>query len=237
MAERTEAQKAASRANAERAREKKRAAADEAALKAVPVETIEPDPVVGAQTADDGTRYVQLDESVSAEDGEIVKTVNAALDRRRRLLADLPADQAALITDDELAEIEREEMERALAEQKKKALADARTMARQYARIEHDLIPSGVLRSEEERRRLAEKVRIRIDLPEGGGATGFRIDGRYYRQGMEYTVTRAQFESMQSMFYRMHLSEVEFATLDQHKRGNSAREVLSRRPPHLEVLH
>jgi hypothetical protein len=226
----TPAEKAALSEKMKRMNADRRAKADEAALKAVPIEQVEPDP-------GDGT--VELGPAIEDAATEVfaAKVPNAAADRRRRLLADLPADQAALITDDELAEIEREEMERALAEQKKKALADARTMARQYARIEHDLIPSGVLRSEEERRRLAEKVRIRIDLPEGGGATGFRIDGRYYRQGMEYTVTRAQFESMQSMFYRMHLSEVEFATLDQHKRGNSAREVLSRRPPHLEVLH
>lgn len=156
-------------------------------------------------------------------------------ERRRRLLADVPAETAALITDEELEKIDREETERALAEQKKQALADVRSIARQYARIEHDLVPADVMRSEEERKRLAEKVRIRVDLPEGGGALGFRIDGRLLRNGQEYTVTRAEFESLNYTFYRAHLSEVQFSTLDQHKRGNSANEVLSRRRPQLEV--
>lgn len=204
-----------------RLRAEKLAQADEAVLQEAPA-AIEPDP--------------EIEEAV-AEEAEVEADDTIAADRRRRLLADLPPDQAALITDDELAEIEREAMAVALADQKRQALTDAKALARQYARIEHHLIPSSVLRSEDERRRLAEKVRIRIDLPEGGGSLGFRIDGRLFRQGMEYTVTRAEFESLQYTFYRAHLNEVEFSTLDQHKRGNSAREVLSRRRPRLEVLN
>ena len=209
----TPEQKERARANLAAAREAKMAkmaAADEGAL--------------AAPAAVDEPEVAEPVESVAAE-------------RRRRLLADLPAEIAALVSDDELAAIEAEETQKALAEQKKQALSDVRSMARQYARIEHDLIPSDVLRSEEERKRLAEPVRIRVNLPEGGGAQGFRIDGRLLRQGMEYTVSRAVFESLQSTFYRMHLSEVEFSTLDQQKRGNTAREVLSRRRPSLEVMN
>lgn len=182
-----------------------------------------------AAPAEDAADEALLQAPVEAVDEDV------RAERRRRLLADVPAETAALITDEELEKIDREETERALAEQKKQALADVRSIARQYARIEHDLVPADVMRSEEERKRLAEKVRIRVDLPEGGGALGFRIDGRLLRNGQEYTVTRAEFESLNYSFFRAHLSEVQFSTLDQHKRGNSANEVLSRRRPQLEV--
>lgn len=160
----------------------------------------------------------------------------ASAARRRRLLADVPAEMAALITDDELIAIELEEAEKALAEQRKKTLTDVRMMARQYARIEHDLIPASVLRGEDERRRLAEPVKILVNLPEGGGALGFRVDGRLLRNGEEVTVSRAVYESLAHTHYRAHLNEVEFTTLDQHKARNSAKEVLSRRRPQLEIL-
>jgi hypothetical protein len=160
----------------------------------------------------------------------------ASAARRRRLLADVPAEMAALITDAELAEIERDEAEKALAEQRKKALTDIRAMARQYARIEHDLVPASVLRSEDERRRLAEPVKILVNMPEGGGALGFRVDGRLLQNGEIVTVSRAVYESLAYTHYKAHLNEVTFSTLDQHKPRNSAAEVLSRRRPTLEIL-
>lgn len=175
----------------------------------------------------------EADEPTPIREPEVDEDAVAA--RRRRLLDGLPPEVAALISDADLAEIEAEETKKALADQKKKALADARGLARQYARIEHGLVPGDVLRSEDERKRLAEKVRIRVDLPEGGGALGFKIDGQLIHNGWEGEVTRAQYESLNYSFYRMHLNEVEISTLDQQKRGNSAREVLSRRRPQLEV--
>lgn len=156
--------------------------------------------------------------------------------RRRRLLADLPADVAALISDEELRTIEAEETKKALDEQRRQALNDVRALARQHARIEHDLVPASVLRSDEERQRLAEPVTFRVNLPEGGGAPGFRIDGFMFQNGRVYTRPRAVYESLLSTHYQAHLWEARFSLLNQTDRGKSAPEVLTKRPPAFEVV-
>jgi hypothetical protein len=176
-----------------------------------------------------------------ADDGIVIKDGGPSLEemrqeRRARLTGDLPADVAVLITDDELEKIEREETEKALASKKKRALEEVRALASAEARIEHGLIPADVLRSESERARLAEMINIRVNLPRGGGALGLRIDGRLFRHGHPYAVTRAEFESMHYTVYKAWLDEIRFRTLDQSERGRSAIDQISSNPPQLEVL-
>lgn len=179
--------------------------------------------------------------SADPEIEEVEPAEDAAAVRRQRLLGDIDPAVAALFTDAELEQIEREEREKALAKQKKHALDDLRAKARQAAEIEHDLIPANTLRDANERKRLAEMVRVRINMPDDGGGdartAGIRIDGRIYQMDREYTVTRAQFETMREMHYRAHLNELRFRTLDQHKPGKSAKEVLAKSPPMFEVSH
>lgn len=171
---------------------------------------------------------------------EVAPQPDAAAARRRRLLGDVDPEVAALFTDAELETIEREERETALAKQRKQALADVRAKARQNAEVEHDLIPANVLRDASERKRLTEPVRVKITLPNGGsgepGKAGIRIDGRLFQMGREYTVTRAVAETMRDMHYKAWLNETRFRTLDQHKAGNSAAEVLAHTLPQFEVV-
>jgi hypothetical protein len=156
--------------------------------------------------------------------------------RRERLTGDLPADLAVLITDGELEKIETEEIEKAIAAKKRQALADVRALASAEAKIEHGLIPADVLRDEAEKARLAEKVRVKINLPRGGGALGLRTDGRLFRHGQAYTVTRAEFESMHPTVHKMWLHEIRFRTLDQNEPGRSAIDQITASPPQFEVL-
>jgi hypothetical protein len=98
-----------------------------------------------------------------------------------------------------------------------------------------------VLLSEEEQRRRAEPVTFRVRLPGDGaghfGRNGFRVDGRTYQVGGTYTAPRVVYESMLSTHYRAWLNEIQFKTLDQHKPGGSAVEVLSQTLPQFEVEH
>lgn len=160
--------------------------------------------------------------------------------RRARLLEGIDPDIAALISDAELDKIEAEEQQKAEAERKKQALATVRDQMRQRARVDHDLIHADVLRSDAEKKRLAEPVKFKVTLPsEGAGHTGrngFRVDGRLFQAGFTYTEPRAVFESLQANHYRTWLAEVGFKTLDQHKPGQSAREILGQTIPQFEVM-
>jgi hypothetical protein len=177
----------------------------------------------------------------AADDGVTITDGGPSLEdirrqRRERLTGDLPADLAVLITDAELEKIENEEIEKAIASKKRQALADVRALASAEARIEHGLIPADVLRDETEKARLAERVRVKVNLPRGGGALGLRIDGRLFRHGQTYTVTRAEYESMHFTVYKTWLDEIRFRTLDQNERGRSAIDQISASPPQFEVL-
>ncbi len=169
-----------------------------------------------------------------------VKEPDEAARRRQRLVGDLDPETAALFTDDELAKIEKEERVKASEEQRKLALADVRAAARQIARVEHDLIHPSVLRSESDQKRLAEPVRFRVRLPGDGaghhGRNGLRVDGFLYQQGQTYERPRAIFESLQANHYLTWKNEIQFKTLDQHKLGNSATEVLAASMPQFEVV-
>lgn len=211
----TEAQKAnlaKAREAAKAKREAAQAAKDEALLQApVSAAISEPEP-----------------------DGEEEKR----LARRQRLLGDNP-EAWNLISDEELEKIEREEQDAARMTQRKQALADVRATARQLAQVDYDLISADTLRSDAEKKRLAEPRTFTIRVPGDGaghnGQSGIRVDGFLYQNGRTYTRPTAVFESLQEIFYRIHLNEVIFRTLDQHKPGNSAVEVLSARMPNFEV--
>lgn len=179
------------------------------------------------------------DEAAPIEEPPVDTIAVAAAERRKRLLGDLDAETAALFTDDDLIKIEAEEQAKAKAEQKKQALATIRATAKQIAQVEHDLISASVLRSDDDRRRLAEPVTFRVRLPGDGaghrGQNGLRVDGFLYQDGREYTRPRAIFESLQANHYRAWLSEYQFRFLDQHKPGNSAAARLAETLPQFEV--
>lgn len=166
---------------------------------------------------------------------------DAAAERRRRLLADLDPEIAALVSDEQLAQIEAEERAKAKATRVAQALKDARAVAHQQALIENDLIPADRLRSEAEKRRMMEPVTFEVHVPSGGAGdprrapAGFTVDGFRYQNGRRYTRPRHIFESLQEMHYRVHLAEVRFSTLNQQEKGNSAPEVLARTIPRFEV--
>ncbi len=159
--------------------------------------------------------------------------------RRKRLLEGIDPEIAKLIGDDELEEIERQEQKKAADERKRKAIQLVRASAEQLARVENDLIDASVLRSDSEKKRMAEPVTFKIHLPSDGaghmGQNGFRVNGFLYQNGMTYTRPRAIAESLQYNHYRAWLSELEFRTLDQHKPGNSARELLGAMIPRFYV--
>lgn len=208
---------AANRATAKEAAAEIARIVTEPAAPALPVEPIiEPDPPIV---------------------GESVKVAVAA--RRERLLQGIDPDIARLITDAELDLIELQEREKAEAERKKNALATVRETLRTRARIENDLISADAQRTDEEKKRLAEKVTFRIVVPNDGaghrGRSGIKVDNRLFEQGRVYTETRAVFESLQYMHYRAWLNEVEFRTLDQHKPGQSAKEILGHTIPRFEI--
>jgi hypothetical protein len=193
---------------------------------------------------DDEENAVTEPENEAATVGEPDAVDTERAERRVRLLAGIPADVAALITDEELDKIEREERAKAETERKKLALKMVREELSQRARVEQNLIPASVLRSEEEQRRLGESVRFRIGVPEEGaghrGQAGFRVDGFHYQNGQIYERPRAVFESLQANNYRTHLNELTFSTLDQHKKGGpaitGAQAVLAQHPLVFEIL-
>lgn len=183
------------------------------------------------------------DDTVEVERIEGDEIAIEALEARRaRLLEGVDPAIADLISDDELDQIEEEERIKAEAERKKLALQTVRESLRQKARVENDLIASSVLLSEAEKKRRNEPVTFRVNLPmDGAGdpaksAHGLKVDHFRYQQGQTYTRPRAVFESLQEAHYRIHLQEIAFKTLDQHKRGNSAPEIIARNPPPFEVI-
>lgn len=175
-----------------------------------------------------------------SEPGHGNSSLTLALPDRERLLFGVDPEIARLITDEELTAVAEEERAKAGAEQKKKALADVRAAARQQAMAEHDLIAASALLSDTERKRLAKPVTFRVNLPGDGaghvGRNGFRVDGQLFQVGQTYTRSQAVFESLRANHYRTWLQEIQFRTLDQHKPGNSAVEIMHRTGPRFEVI-
>jgi hypothetical protein len=229
----TEEQKLEARQRFKRGREAAALRREAAALRRLAGAETKPEWLV--PTDDPGLPDANADDGVAIIDGgPSLDDIRA--ERRRRLTGDLPADLAVLITDGELEKIETEEIEKAIAAKKRQALADVRALASAEAKIEHGLIPADVLRDEAEKARLAEKIRVKINLPRGGGALGLRTDGRLFRHGQAYTVTRAEFESMHPTVHKMWLHEIRFRTLDQNEPGRSAIDQITASPPQFEVL-
>ncbi len=174
-----------------------------------------------------------------SEDGAETEGSSGRDERRLRLLEGIDPAIADLISDAELDDIEAEERGKAEAERKKRALASVRESLRQKARVENDLIAADVLLSDEEKRRRAEPVTFKIDLPDEGsghrGRNGMRVDGFLYQQGQTYTRPRAVAESLRSNHYQTWMSEIRFSTLNQSKRGKTAVEIAGHLIPPFEV--
>ncbi len=158
-------------------------------------------------------------------------------ERRQRLLGDMDAEVATLFSDDELEQIDAEEKTKALAERKKQALSDVRSIARMHARVDNDLIPADVLRSEEEQKFLNEEIWFRPWVPMNGAGhgemSGPRVNGRLFANGVPVKIPRHVAMSLAANCYRTWLDETRFATLNQQAPGNSAPEVLGRTMPKL----
>ncbi len=172
-----------------------------------------------------------------APDGDPPPSDPVRDERRERLLSGIPAEIAALISDQELDEIEREERLKAEAERKEQALTTVRKSLRNRARVDNDLVDPSVIRSAEDRKRLARKVDFRFELPEGGDTLdGFRIDGHVFQNRVWHrNYPMAVVESLRANFYRTHLSEVQFSQMNQNKPGRRADQLLARNPPLFEV--
>lgn len=165
-----------------------------------------------------------------------------ALDRealRAKWTQGIPADVAALISDEELQRMQAEEDAKAVEERKKRALEAIRAQMRHEARVENALIDASTLRSQEERAWLMQKGRVRINVPLDGSGdparspAGFRVDGRWFTNGLEYDMTRAEFISLHANHYGVWLHQLRHTMLNQTD-GESARAVLARQIPEFE---
>jgi hypothetical protein len=218
-----------------RSKEKKRLEELEAKLAAA-TEATEPSESVTdlEQTGNESPEIESLPPEIKSD-----PLIDSGASIRSRTLEGIDPEIAALFTDEELAATEAEENAKAAAERKKKAFADIRANLRQKAMVKENLIAASVLRSEAEKKRLAELVSFRIDMPGNGaghnGRNGIRIDGFLYAQGQVYTRPRAVFETLQSIFYKAWLQELTFSQLNQNQRGMSPQEVLARQIPRFEV--
>ncbi|TSA41094.1 MAG: hypothetical protein D4R58_01875 [Betaproteobacteria bacterium] len=179
---------------------------------------------------------VDVEEVIVVEDAAPVESRE---DRRARLLAGVDAAVADLITDDEIDAIEATERDAARAERKKQALATVKATLRQEQRVDFDLISPDVLRSAEEKKRLMEPVRFKLDLPGDGaghnGRNSIKVNGFPFVVGVTYVRPRAVADTVKDIWYRAWLNEMTFRTLDQQRRGGSAKEVLARMNPRFEV--
>ena len=160
-----------------------------------------------------------------------------ASERRARMTRDLDPEIAASFTDEELEKIELDSKKKAFEAKRKKALEEIMALADMEARVEQGLIPPEMLRDEATRARLAEQVKIKVNLPLGGGALGFRVDGRLFREGETHTVSRAVYESLLEMHFRMHKAELEFSTLNaSYRNGTAVSQIMTRSPPSFRVI-
>lgn len=139
---------------------------------------------------------------------------------RETLLQHLTAEERELISDDDLLRIKARQDKKAADERKKDVLEKLEADMLHRARVEQGLLSAKTLRTAEERARLAQKVRVKIEMPGSvlQQIQGFRIDGRMYEAGREYEMTRAEYESLRETHYRVHVNEIRFAVLDQDKK-------------------
>lgn len=162
---------------------------------------------------------------------------------RKRLLASIPEELRDRFPPSRLDQIIAEAKAKALEEKEKALLRDLRGQANLHARASLDLIPQSDLLDEEAAARMNQEVWVTINCPGGGagaGDIGYRISGLLYRHGSRYKVKRHVANQLAKMDYDAWYHEVLFRTLDQHKPGNSAADVMGQAGPHTrieEVLH
>jgi hypothetical protein len=214
--------KAKREANAAR-REARQAAKDEALLN-TPLSAVVPPEADEADAA-------PLDESGMGSAEAESPGEDAAAERRRRLLGDIPEEEAALFSDEELLEIDNKAKEKAQANRKARARKDIEALARMHAEVENQILPASVLRDDDLAKYMNEEISDRLDLPPGSmppGKEGITINGFMYQNGRTYTRPRHVWMSLKETQYRLALSELMFELNNQDKPGRSAREVLHR---------
>lgn len=167
--------------------------------------------------ADEDQDNADIDEPELSEPPKPTESI-AAL--RETLLQHLTAEERELISDDDLLRIKARQDKKAADERKKDVLEKLEADMLHRARVEQGLLSAKTLRTAEERARLAQKVRVKIEMPGSvlQQIQGFRIDGRMYEAGREYEMTRAEYESLRETHYRVHVNEIRFAVLDQDKK-------------------
>lgn len=170
----------------------------------------------------------------------VVDPGEAAAERRRRLLGDVPLDLAARITEAQLdkleadkAKIEAEELERAQNEVLKNVLANVREEAKVRARVAAGLVSDDVLRTEAELRYMNEEIEFRIDVPLGAmpsGKEGIHVNGFLYQYNLIYKRPRHVFASLHETMYRAQMAELKFSLMNQQKPGMSAGHIYNKTP-------
>lgn len=112
------------------------------------------------------------------------------------------------LSDQEVLDIRAWALAQAKKEQKDRKIAAMKDAALAQAREQMGLVT--MLPKDAEQARLAELVSHTINLPEGGGPDGVRIDQQCFRHGVTYTVTRAVYETIIDIENRAWMSEALF---------------------------
>lgn len=104
------------------------------------------------------------------------------------------------LSDDEVLEIRAWALAEAKREQKQRKVEAMKAAALAQAREEMGLVPPPSPK-DAERARLDELVAVTIDIPEGGARDGdfIWLDQRQFANGVTYTVSRAQFETIRDI--------------------------------------
>lgn len=176
--------------------------------------------------------------------GEQDEAAQAAAERRRRLLGDLPPDVAALFTDAELDEIEADEKKKAEQSRKAQALKDIRAVAKMHAEVGSGLLSASVLKSDELTKYMNEDVKFTVVVPNSAAgrhkltsSVGIRINGFIYEHGKEYVRPRHVYNSLVEVMWRSAVGEAEFRTLNQDQEGFRAKEVAAQMLPMKAIAH
>ena len=130
-----------------------------------------------------------------------------------RFLETLDAETRGLLDDAELRAIFDDQQMKARAERRAEVKKLAQAQALEAARIAEGVIAPKDAAALEWGKRMKEKIRFTVDLPEMSDI-GLRMDQHIYLHGHTYTVSRAQFESMRSMVYQAQQGELAFEGKD-----------------------
>lgn len=230
----TDEQKAAQRANLEKARaaRKERLAAAKAAEPAAETEPVEE--VFERPVAAEGGVYVGPEDE--AEEAAPVETVE--LTPFQRFVLSLDPETRDLLDDEQLAGIWQEQQAKARAEKAATAKKRVTERALQAARIAEGVIAPASATEIAWKERMAEPVEFTIHLPVTGGIAaqgfdvgpvdvGLRIDNRIFLDGHKYTMMRAQFDSYRDILYRANQNELAFEGKGLMRRMSLVRSAMS----------